>query len=236
MRKFSALTKALALLVAILKWLFLAGVLLIYWQVRNVDPEGACKGFEYFSRCLDAWANYHPAINFKKLPTDAEMIEHFKQYRQDFNEARDQAMSQLSYAGFLNNPAWKARHGIDYFYSMMPWPPNIYSSSYFIEPISNREWVWQFNVASTMYIIKAGKEWPWVNRLKGYLYFPLPEPRIEQGRLLGPISKKSGQRSSWRMLEQLDGNWPEDWSSGECLLRRIETQWFLFLCKDHVGR
>lgn len=86
-----------------------------------------------------------------------------------------------------------------------------------------------------MYIAGAGKEWPWVNRLKGYLYFPLPEPRIEQGKLLGAMQFADGQRRPWRVLEQLDGDWPEDWASGECLLRRIEPQWFLILCKDHVG-
>ncbi|WP_019865722.1 hypothetical protein [Methylovulum miyakonense] len=213
----------------------MVGILLIYWQVRNIDPEGSCKGFEYFSKCWDAWANYHQALNFKKLPADQKMIDSFNQHRQDFDDAKDQAMSQTNYAGFLNKPAWKARHGIDYFYNMIPWPPSVYSSSRTVEPASNHEWAWRFYVESTMYIAGAGKEWPWVNRLKGYLYFPLPEPRIEQGKLLGAMQFADGQRRPWRVLEQLDGDWPEDWASGECLLRRIEPQWFLILCKDHVG-
>lgn len=224
------------IILRLLKWLVVITVLLAYWQVRNLDPEGACRGFEYFSRCWDAWANYYPALTFKKLPTDEEMIESFNQYRQDFDEAKDQVVSSYPYMSGLHNPVWKARHGIDNFYNMIPWPPNVYSSPPPIdEPTSNREWAWRFYVESTMYIAGAGEEWPWVNRLKGYLYFPLPEPRIEQGKLLGARQFASGQSRPWRVLAQLDENWPEDWVSGECLLRRIEPQWFLILCKDHVG-
>lgn len=223
-----ALTTALALFLA-------TGLLVIYWQIRNIDPEGACKRFEYFSRCWDTWANYHPDHNFKKLPTDTEMIERFNQYRQDLDTIKERVVSRGYYSSDRINLEWEARHRVHDAYKMMPWPPNIYSSSHFVAPTSNREWAYEFHVDSTMYIAGTGKEWPRVNRLKGYLYFPLPEPNIEQGRLLGPIHFTSGQRRSWRVREQLDGDWPEDWASGECLLRRIEPQWFLFLCKDHVG-
>jgi hypothetical protein len=209
--------------------------MVIYWQVRNIDPEGACKGFKYFSRCWDTWANYHPALNFKKLPTDAEMIGRFNKYRQDLDVIRDRAMSGGNYSSDYSNPTWKDRHGVYGAYKIIPWTPDIYYSSRSVNQTSNREWVYEFHVESTMYIAGAGKEWPWVNRLKGYLYFPLPEPRIDQGILLGAMQFASGQLRPWRVLEQLDGNWPEDWASGECLLRRIEPQWFLILCKDHVG-
>lgn len=214
--------------------LLVVGLFSIYWQVRNIDPEGACKEFKYFSRCWDAWFNYHPADTFKKLPTDQQMIDSFNQYRHDFDEAKEQAMSHY-HMSFLDNPVWKKRHGIDYFHLMAPWSRSILESNGFIEPDNGREWAYEFHVASTMYIAGAGKEWPWVNRLKGYVYFPLPEPQIEHGRLQGAILKKRNERMSWRVLEQLDGNWPEDWASLECLLRRIEPQWFLFLCKDRVG-
>jgi hypothetical protein len=163
------------------------------------------------------------------------MIERFNQYRQDLDAIKERAMSRGSYSSDRINLEWVARHGVHDVYSMMPWPSSIYSTSHFVDPASKREWAYEFHVDSTLYIAGAGKEWPRVNRLKGYLYFPLPEPRIEQRRLLGPIHFTSGQRRSWRVLPQLDQDWPEDWASGECLLRRIEPQWFLFLCKDHVG-
>jgi hypothetical protein len=209
--------------------------LVIYWQIKQMDPEGTCKTWEYLPRCLDTWFNYHPDLNFKKLPTDQQLIEDFNQYREDFVAAKEQVMSKNALSDFLNNPTWKARHNLSYFYSMTPWPPSIYTSTDSVTPANNREWAWQFTVASTLYIGGAGKDWPWVNRVKGYLYFPAPEPRIVQGRLLGTVKIIGVQRWSWRVLAQLDNGWPNDWASRECLLRRIEGQWFLFLCKDILG-
>ncbi|MDD2723741.1 MAG: hypothetical protein PHH59_06930 [Methylovulum sp.] len=219
----------------LLKWLAILIVFSAYWQVRNLDPEGACKGFEYFSRCWDTWANYHPAHNFKKLPTDEEMIKRFYAYNNELEAIKERALSRGSYSSDYSNLEWKTRHGIYAVYKMIIWPPNVYDSSPSILSANNREWAYKFLVDSTMYIAGAGKEWPWVNRLKGYVYFPLPAPRIEHGVLLGAMQFASGKYRPWRVLPQLDQDWPEDWASGECLLRRIEPQWFLILCKDHVG-
>lgn len=223
MKRFFALSASLVLLLV-------AGLAGIYWQIRNVDPEGACKDSGNFSMCWDAWFEYRPY--FKVLPSDQEMIDSFKKHRGDFDEIRDKALSQRGYMMSLNNPPWKARVG--HAYQIVPWTPSVYSSPRFVEPASTHEWSWEFHVDETMYIAGARKNWPHVNRLKGYAYFPLPAPRVEQGRLLGPMLK-NGQQFSRRVLEQLDGNWPADWASYECLLRRIEPQWFLFICKDHIG-
>jgi hypothetical protein len=227
--------KIISLLTSLIKGITLVAFLLAYWQVRNLDPEGACKEFKYFFRCWDAWLNYHPTHNFKKLPTDDEMIEHFRRYFDDLDKIRVQALSNGFYSSDYENPKWKVEHGVYQVYKMIPWPPSIYSSSHSIASTNNHEWAYKFLVDSTMYIAGAGKEWPWVNRLKGYAYFPLPKPRIEQGKLLGTTQFTSGQRRFWRVLTQLDKDWPEDWASGECLLRRIDPQWFLILCKDHIG-
>lgn len=225
MNKFFVFVATLALLLVI-------AFASVYWNVRSIDPEGACKDLRNFSLCADAWFNHNYDGAFHKLPTDQEMIDNFKEYRTDFEGILNKL--QRGYVSLDILSTESIRSGIYASYRLMPWTPNVYSSPHFEDPASNREWSWQFHVDSTLYIEGAEEHWPWVNRLKGYAYFPLPVPQIAQGRLIGPVLK-NGQPFSWRVLDQLDGNWPADWAHDECLLRRIEAQWFLFLCKDHVG-
>jgi hypothetical protein len=64
---------------------------------------------------------------------------------------------------------------------------------------------------------------------KQYVYFPAA-PRIKDGRALraAPLTE---QVSGYRVLNSLDTP-PSDWQRSECLLRTIEPQWFLRLCRS----
>lgn len=221
--------------------LIVVGIGNAYWHIRNVDPEGACKDVGNFSLCLDAWVEYDYGGLFRKLPTDQEMIDSFKKYRGDFDAMVDKVDLQPGYEVYFHkdlSPFSEERNRLG-IYNAVDFTPGFNAKFYSLprqgDPSHYPKRAWQFNVASTKYIAGVDrKKWPWVNRLKGYAYFPQPEPKIEQGRLIGP-TLKNGKPSSWRVLEQLDGDWPADWASYECLLRRIEPQWYLILCKDHVG-
>jgi len=64
---------------------------------------------------------------------------------------------------------------------------------------------------------------------KQYVYFPAA-PTIKNGRLLraAPLTEKI---PGYRVLDSLDMP-PSDWQRTECLLRAIEQQWFLRLCRS----
>jgi hypothetical protein len=214
----------------------LAGLLSIYWQIRNVDPEGACKGLGNFSMCWDAWMEYDHDGLFKKLPTDQKMIDNFKKYRNDFDAIKDKVISQQNYYMSFVNSDFRKQTGVWWVGAFGYWPSTTYL--YSLKPeIKGRyqELALSFIAESTMYISGAEKNWPHINRQKGYAYFPVPAPQIENGHVNVLTDINGHKTNSWRVLNQLDSNWPTDWASYECLLRPIEPQWFLFICKDHIG-
>jgi hypothetical protein len=65
---------------------------------------------------------------------------------------------------------------------------------------------------------------------KGYTYFLSP-PRIDDGWVVDQY----GQRQ-WLLRNNLDASWPEEFVKQQCLMRRIDAQWFLILCKNDIGR
>lgn len=224
-RRFRLKTVLLSMLLIVF-----AGGASIYWQIRNVDPEGACRDSANLSRCFDAWAEYNYGGLFKKLPTDQELIDRFQSYRGDFEEIKNMSIP----GGFVPDSLQK-RTGVWYAGARGYWPATVYSEPSKSHDDHKQWYARYFPVTATMYIDGAGKNWPKVNREKGYVYFPLPAPKIENGHVVGLTGKDGRKYSSWRVLDQLDKDWPADWRSGECLLRRIEPQWFLALCKDRIG-
>lgn len=219
----------------------LVGFVGLYWRVKDIDPEGGCKDLSNLYLCFDAWASGYddPSIkSFRKLPTDQELIDNLQRNRSEFDEALGIIFShQFGFALYTGKPAgWHSKAGLLFANRWGLWPPKVYTSvsGYFNEPRQSIEWAWQFPIATTKYIKNVGKYWPWGTRQKGYIYFPKMAPEIEHGRLIGPVYKTSfsEKKESWRVLDQLDGNWPDDWAHNECLLRRVEPQWYLYICKD----
>ncbi|HEY8098829.1 MAG TPA: hypothetical protein VIE65_22400 [Methylobacter sp.] len=224
--------------------LLLLGLVALYWRLKDIDPEGGCKDISNFSLCFDAWTSGYdgPLIkSFRKLPTDQELIDNLQRHRSDFDEALSRIFSRSF--GFALYPdkssGWHSRAGLVFANRWCLWPPKVYTSAsgHFDEPRRSIEWAWRFPISTTKYIKEVGKDWPWGNRQKGYIYFPQTVPEIEHGRLIGPVYKTTllETKASWRVLEQLDESWPDDWAHDECLLRRIEPHWFLYLCRDIIG-
>lgn len=71
------------------------------------------------------------------------------------------------------------------------------------------------------------------NRIfKSYYFFP-QAPRIEDGHILVPHEspRYPGYRLGQRVFGSLDG-YPPNWKQGECVLRPIDTQWFISMCRS----
>lgn len=68
--------------------------------------------------------------------------------------------------------------------------------------------------------------------IKSYYFFP-QAPRIENGHVLVPDSSSHlpGFRSGQRVFDSLDG-YPPKWEQGECVLRPIDAQWFIAMCRS----
>lgn len=117
------------------------------------------------------------------------------------------------------------------------------------------EYALEFDVSMTQYINGGRKYWPHSIRTKGYIYFPF-SPKVVNGYVLGGKwasreergvklanigNETKGTKGSnekwlkWRLFDNLDGHFPDDWKSSEYLLRKIDDNWFLFISKDVNG-
>jgi hypothetical protein len=203
--------RILRIIVAVL----LLGLAYTYWQVRQVDPEGGCTELQYLSLCLEAWLD-NDATEFKRLPSDRELMERFRTYHADFDVLARRA-ERLQ--GSESMTGWRDKLGITD-----------------AEVFADDPWAFLFSVAWSKYVRGVNpKDWPLVNHLKGYIYFASPL-RVDGPFLLGPPGKDGTPKYRERLLETLDGPpWPSEWRPRECVLRRIEPQWFLAICKDRVG-
>jgi hypothetical protein len=68
---------------------------------------------------------------------------------------------------------------------------------------------------------------------KSYAYFPYP-PRVELGQMIYPgydMQDRPETGLGIRVFDSLN-DYPPDWKDGECVGRKIEPQWFIYMCKD----
>lgn len=63
---------------------------------------------------------------------------------------------------------------------------------------------------------------------KRFVYYPVV-PRVENGLLLHPFHF-GRQGEGDRVFDSLN-DFPPDWKVGECVLRRLEPQWFIQMCR-----
>lgn len=207
-----------------------------YLEYRNVDPEGACKGYKNIGICMLALYEAH---YFSPLPSDDEMIEHFERNRQEFeNMAKYETFSERD--NTVAKRCWKygwAKPNIRKYEKFCRMPQDIYSTQE--KGISScfsgdrGEWAYALEMERTIYILDADYSWPHNSHEKGYVYFPIA-PKIENGRVIGP-KMKDGPRMTWRLFDTLDNTWPTDMERNEYILKQIEPQWFLYISKDHIG-
>jgi hypothetical protein len=70
----------------------------------------------------------------------------------------------------------------------------------------------------------------WGALSKGWLYFPVP-PRVENGRIYFPNYREPAREVFRQALDSLDDLPKKSWRDArECLYRKIDDRWFLFVC------
>lgn len=75
------------------------------------------------------------------------------------------------------------------------------------------------------------RSWRYVAVWKEYINFPEP-PRIDQNYLFGPMQEDGKYGYKKRVFNSLNV-YPPDWKDYECVLRPIDSHWFIVLCNGH---
>ena len=179
----------------------------------------------------------------RRLISDQAMIDHFQAHKQEFNE-----LTQLYLHRSTDIMAWSARPdvielkkktGIDRIIDAAGyWFENPYSTEAAIKSKEMRDnntfsqnnfrsaaliKMADTNIFWAAYFWNGGLNW------KDYIYFPI-DPEIENERIKLPkrIPARSTSDLWLRVLNSLDS---PKWERGECVLRKIEPQWFLSRCR-----
>lgn len=203
-------------------------------QVRALDAYGECHKAENFGLCVDAWLE-PGMVPFKRLVSDQELIDRFNRHRSELEEMQAWAAGNRGCSPGCPADRWEGSLGIKWISRLTQWPPSGICDK--LPPSSTPEqcrghnWDWEvhkFNADRTRAIDR--EYWPWSNMTKGYTYFLSP-PRIDDGWVVDQY----GQRQ-WLLRNNLDASWPEEFAKQQCLMRRIDAQWFLILCKNDIGR
>jgi hypothetical protein len=87
-----------------------------------------------------------------------------------------------------------------------------------------------FNRPDTRYTLRLGLKLGGI--YKAYWHFP-QVPQIQDQRLAEPTQTMDGKptiKLRERVFDSLD-SFPLHWAKHECLLRRIDPQWFLAMCQ-----
>lgn len=230
------------------KWMvplaaFLIAFIYFALQVRSLDAYGGCRTMENFSLCVDGFLE-PGKVGFKRLMTDHELIDRFQKHRGEFDEMAEFSLNQHGGDPDLPPGIWERRLGIIWiqrsssgleFPSMteeqicIKSPPAGVSVSECIE----RKRIWRrLQFAADVTRTTDRKYWPHSNLVKYFLFYPV-KPVFESGR----VQYKGN--SVLQLHPDLDRNWPPGWPTNvdgpHCLLRQIDTHWFLQLCKNDIG-
>jgi hypothetical protein len=215
------------------------------------------------THCLSAPSREHAAPTAEKadattprpslieLPSDRQMIDHFRTNRATFSEVvrlhqtdKYAARAMLGAAQLGDASKYKdLLHSVGIAriaYDGAAWPPDPYS----FESARRMKDVNPFNefAYQGLFLEPLGTEYRKTSqRLRAYVwkqYFYVPViARVADGRLWWPVSNFDGQlHRSERVVSTLDeypSHWvrrPWDERLSECVFRQFEPQWFLKMC------
>ena len=192
---------------------------------------------------------YYLVIARNPLPGDEEMITHFQAHRADFEEVVRRYRSFD--AGPDGSPGdWAVQEGTPVLLKRAGLRKHIFGTSplWFPDPYSQEaasllrkkieEHGFQlFREYGALVLRPSPKKrframnLHYVTVWKDFMFFP-EVPRIENGELLWPINTRGNYAKRRRVLPSLD-DFPDHWKDYECVLRKIEPQWFIRMCNGH---
>jgi len=185
-------------------------------------------------------------LHINPLPKDEELIAQFQEHRADIEELarryrqidpqpnKDHSLwikEGDTPALFKRAKVWSVQSAVGI------WLPNPYSveSAKIIEEQSKTAKDLSLSVKyGTLHVQfddprYTGTALLYGNKVWKDLYFIPQIPRIENGVLLGPLYR--GVNSpNYRVFNSLN-EFPKDWGLAECVLRQIEPQWFIRMCR-----
>ena len=187
------------------------------------------------------WWHYNP------LPSDEEMIAHFNAHRTQIEEL------VKSYRGFVSgkgkvwgeipaNKALMAKAGVKRVKTLGPmWFPNPYTidgAKRFYDLMKRQHGVNEllYDSIGVELVNKKRPRTTFASVLlsngsylifKELIYFP-EVPKISDGKIWWPTFTDGSTRSS-RLFSTLD-EYPPDWKKAECVYRKIDPNWFIYMC------
>jgi hypothetical protein len=244
---------------SVLPWIWKATILLLtvalYFMAKNFKANSTyAKRLEWlvFSMCLGVISSF---ILWKlivlPLPTDEYMTKYFNEHRDEF----DVLVKAYRESHLLEDPRadWdysaeieeiKKKSDVWYVTSVsgMQWHENPYSMEAAEDFRKRRE---NMSITIDSDRARAGvivvlnnsntssiKELALID--KSYLHIPMI-PRIENNKLLYPVdgSKSKYAKQRYIALKSSLNYYPENWERGECFVRPLDAQWFIYLCKAY---
>jgi hypothetical protein len=184
------------------------------------------------------------------LPSDEEMISHFRQHRNEiealvghYRNYQSSEEPSVEWGDLPEVVALKKKSGVKRVTQAGPiWFPNPYTAQTAREleflartdgralmALSRRRGSLKIELTDSRYahgaIVRtsvAAVIW------KDYFFFP-EVPKIDQQRLWYPVDVDGQFKSSDRVLTSLN-SYPVGWKKSECVFRSIESQWFIRMC------
>ena len=213
--------------------------------MKKIIGIGAWTLLALFGLC----GAYYLVIARNPLPGDEEMITHFQAHRADFEEVvrryrsfdAGPDRSPSDWAAQEGTPALLKRAGLgkDIFGTSPLWFPDPYSkeaASLVKKKIEERGFQLYREYGALVLRQSPKKRFRAMNLRYGtvwkdFMFFP-EVPRIENGELLWPINTQGNYAMRRRVLSSLNG-FPDHWKDFECVVRKIEPQWFIRMCNGH---
>lgn len=243
-------------------WIALIVLLVLYVSVRviTLDAYEQCHKPANLGLCFDAWMNIDGMHTpFKNLMTDEEMIDRLQKHRPEFEAIVSEAQQTKRGGGDvlpkeISDQRWLVAAGIEWINRDRNYTKGEIVCLQPLGPLSancqRRAWKWK-NIelrADVTRIIDARLH-PFSNLVKYYVYYPWEEPAFEGDRIYAwqPTESPPTRNTRWMkgraplilLVDSLDKGWPESWldqhQSPYCLMRRIDTHWYLKLCKNDIG-
>lgn len=179
-----------------------------------------------------------PPWRINTLPPDEELIANFHEHREDIEELVRRYRNYVpppskqhhEWATLGDTPEIFKRAGVKRLIEVLPlWLPDPYSAEA-RQRDGGRVTDWREKSMYQALAIRPLDTRFYRNLVWKDLVFIPVVPRIENGIMLGPVDERGVNIMSLRVVPTLNKE-PPDVGRDTCALRKIESQWFVMMCR-----